>query len=438
MEKHYLGWHKLDNSALIYPMLMTDEKQNIFRITYQMSSIVNPAILNRAVERAFERFPSFKVKLMKGVFWYYFELNEQAFKVVELDDIQLKRINFRKNNEYCFRISYYNKLIVADFFHALCDGTGGSEFLKCVIYYYLRLLSLDVEDEGMVMTKDTPIDLREFEDSFTANFNKTKLNDLKIHSLTGDAAYHIDGELINKSYGDNLIHIYCNSQSVLGVTKGIGCTVTEFIGGAFCLALYRAQIEGKLFDTKPFQILCPINLRKMFDSVSLKNFSLFSRVSVPTKDGVTLENAIKCFRESLKRDNTKEMMQEKINTTVMGEKFFLFRILPLVVKQFIFSFSNLFVGKSNKTATVSNIGISKIPKSMTPYIENIAYSISVNAKTPISLTVGSYCDVMCITFTSKLKSTNIEKEFIKILTDFNIECKISSNTVEKKYEMQKL
>lgn len=434
MEKLTIGWHKLDNSALIYPMLMTDDKQNVFRITYAMKGVVNPEVLNEAVNIAFNRFPSFKVKLMKGVFWYYFETNEQAFKVKPLDDIQLNRINFRSNNEYCFRISYYNNLIVADFFHVLCDGTGGSEFLKCVVYNYLQLLGTTIENNGQIMTEDTPIDSREFEDSFVKNFNKTKIKDLKIHSLTGAPAYHIEGDTINHAYGSNLIHLFIKSAEVLAVAKSMNATVTEFIGGVFCLALYKAQIEGK-HDTKPLQIMCPINLRKMFNSISLKNFSLFSRVEVATKDGVTLEGAIRCFHDSLLRDNNKDLMQSKINTTVMGEKFFLFRILPLAVKQFIFSFSNLFVGKSNKTATVSNIGIARLPEGMTNEIEWIAYSISVNKKTPISLTIGSLKDEMCITFTSILKNTDIEREFVKILVDLGIDIKVASNGVEAHYEV---
>ncbi len=437
MEKLTLGWHKLDNSALIYPMLMTDDKQNIFRITYAMDSDVDKATLEKAVEIAFDRFPSFKVKLEKGVFWYYFDKNERKFRVKELDDIGLKKINFTKNNDYCFRISYYKKLIVADFFHVLCDGTGGSEFLKCIIYYYLKLQNVDIINEGQVLTKDVPIDSKEFEDSFVANFQKTKIKNLKIHSLTGEAAYHVEGDLINKAYGSNIIHLYCKSDELLSVAKSKNSTITEFMGGAFCLALYRAQIEGKKQNTRPLQIMCPINLRKMFNSRSLKNFSLFSRVEIPTNN-LTLDDAIKRFHDSIKRDNNKELMQQKINTTVMGEKFFLFRILPLVFKQAIFTFSNLFVGKSNKTATVSNIGIARLPKGMSEHVRSIAYSVSVNAKTPISMTIGTLGDETCITFTSILKSTEIEREFAKILNEFGINLTVASNSVEARYEMQTL
>lgn len=437
MEKLSLGWHKLDNSALIYPMLMTDDKQNIFRITYAMDTDVDASLLEKAVEIAFNRFPSFKVKLMKGLFWYYFDKNERKFKVKELDDIQLKRIDFTKNNDYCFRISYYKKLIVVDFFHVLCDGTGGSEFLKCVIYYYLQLQNVEIVNEGQVLTCDVPIDSKEFEDSFVANFNKTKIKDLKIHSLTGEPAYHIEGDLINKAYGSNIIHLYCKSSDLLDVSKSKNSTITEFMGGAFSLALYRAQIEGKKQNTRPFQIMCPINLRKMFGSKSLKNFSLFSRVEIPTNN-LTLDDAIKRFHDSIKRDNNKELMQQKINTTVMGEKFFLFRILPLVFKQAIFNFSNLFVGKSNKTATVSNIGIARLPNEMAEHIQSIAYSVSVNSKTPISMTIGTFGEDTCITFTSILKSTDIEREFVGILNEFGVDLRVVSNSVEARYEMQTL
>ncbi len=430
-----LGWHKLDNSAMIYPMLMTDEKQNIFRITYMMDSDVNPAMLLNAVNTAFDRFPSFKSKLKRGLFWHYFDINTKPFKLFELNDVQLKKIDFRRNNDYCFRISYYNKLIVGDFFHVLCDGTGGTEFMKCVLYYYLESQSKKIVNKGEVLTKDVPIDVREFEDSFSANYIPTKLKDLKIKSLTGESAYHIEGKLINKAYGSNLIHLLYNSKEIVALAKSKNATVTELLGGAFCVALYNAQIKDKKEDTKPFQIMCPINLRKMFDSISLKNFSLFSRVQVPTNDGLTLESAMKCFRDSLARDINKDLMQGKINTTVKSEKFIPFRFLPLMFKQAIFSFSNLFVGKSNKTATVSNIGIANLPEGMES-VKTISYSISVNKKTPISMTIGSLKDEMCITFTSILKSTKIEEEFVKVINELGVNCRVMSNSVEANYEVQ--
>ena len=433
-----IGWHKLDNSAMIYPMLMTDEKQNIFRITYQLDEVVDKDLLKQAVNIAFNRFPSFKVKLVRGVFWHYFNTNYKDFKVFELDDVQLKRIDFAKNNDYCFRICYYNKLIVGDFFHALCDGSGGSEFMKNIVYNYLNFKGENIQNNGTVLTDEVPIDNREFEDSFTANYIPTKLKDLKIKSLTGSGAYHIEGDLINKAYGSNLIHLFYNSKDIVSLAKSKNATVTELLGGVFCLALYRAQIAGKQFDTKPFQIMCPINLRKMFNSISLKNFSLFSRVEVTTNDTLTLDYAIKCFHESLLRDNNKDLMQGKINTTVKSEKFIPFRFLPLVLKQAIFSFSNLFVGKSNKTATVSNIGIARLPEGMQNKIKFISYSISVNKKTPISMTIGSLNSDMCITFTSILKSTEIEQEFVKIMNELGLECWVISNSVEANYEVQKM
>ena len=429
-----LGWHKLDNSAMIYPMLMTDEKQNIFRITYMMDSEVNPIKLLDAINIAFDRFPSFKVKLKRGLFWHYFDTNEKPFRLFELNDIQLKKIDFRRNNDYCFRISYYNKLIVGDFFHVLCDGTGGSEFMKCVLYYYLLNKSKNIVNNGEVMTKDVPVNIKEYEDSFSANYIPTKLKDLKIKSLTGESAYHIEGALINKAYGSNLIHLLYESKDVIALSKSKNATVTELLGGVFCLALYNAQIKDQKVNTKPFQIMCPINLRKMFGSISLKNFSLFSRVQVPTNDGLTLDSAMKCFHDSLLRDVNKDLMQAKINTTVKSEKFIPFRFLPLVLKQAIFSFSNLFVGKSNKTATVSNIGIAHLPEGMES-VKTICYSISVNKKTPISMTIGSLRNEMCITFTSILKSTKIEEEFVKIMNNLGINCKVMSNSVEANYEM---
>lgn len=62
--------------------------------------------------------------------------------------------------------------------------------------------------------------------------------------------------------------------------------------------------------------------------------------------------------------------------TAKTERLFLFRILPLPVKQFIFKASGLFFGNSKKTMTFSNIGVVQIPDGMKSKVEQISIMAS--------------------------------------------------------------
>ena len=119
----------------------------------------------------------------------------------------------------------------------------------------------------------------------------------------------------------------------------------------------------------------------------------------------------------------------------MGEKFFLMRIMPLFIKQFIFKISNLFFGKNKKTATFSNVGILQLPSGLREHVESASVSISVNQTTPISLTALTTYDTLCLTFTRCITDTAIEQAFVKHLQELGIDVSVNSNMWEVNYAL---
>ncbi|MGN0764880.1 MAG: hypothetical protein ACI4MO_00150 [Christensenellales bacterium] len=436
MNKKISKWHRLDNSAKIYPMMEQRDKHNLFRITFVMKQDVAPDVLQKALELTLTRFPSFKVKLKKGFFWYYFDTNDMPAKIYPLDPAPLRKVVAKKNNGYCFKISYYNRLITGDFFHALCDGVGASCFMKSLVYTYVNLLGYDVASDCKIMTIGSPVQPSELEDSFLANYKKVKIKDLNISSLKGDKknAYLIKGIMFEDN-GTGIIHVYCPIAELLAKAKEKGCTATELLTAIFILSIYEAQIEGKNDDAGNIQIFCPINLRKIFNSNTLLNFSLFSRISANPHTDMDIDTLISIVHDCLQRDTDKELLSSKISTTVMGEKFFLMRIMPLFIKQFIFKISNLFFGKNKKTATFSNIGILQLPDGLREHVESASVSISVNQTTPISLTALTTYDTLCLTFTRCITDTAIEQAFVKHLQQLGIDVSVNSNMWEVNYAL---
>lgn len=98
------------------------------------------------------------------MFRHYFDENVRTPLIEEDDGILLKILNFRHNRYYLFRVTYFGKRIFIDFFHGLCDGNGGMEFLKTVLYYYCEFKGVKVSSEN-VITLDTPTDETETEDA---------------------------------------------------------------------------------------------------------------------------------------------------------------------------------------------------------------------------------------------------------------------------------
>ena len=63
-------WYKLDSAGILYSALQKEEYSAIYRFSAQMEREVDPAALQRAIDRCMPRFPSFAVRIRKGLFWY--------------------------------------------------------------------------------------------------------------------------------------------------------------------------------------------------------------------------------------------------------------------------------------------------------------------------------------------------------------------------------
>lgn len=428
-------WHRLDNSAKIYPMMVTKQAQNLFRIGYELTQPVRPELLQQALELTLERFPSFKVKLMKGWFWYYFDTNDMQPKVMEMDDIACAKITHRNCNGYPFRVSWYENLITVDFFHAVTDGSGANEFVKSLIYTYLNLCGYNIFPDCKVKTVGSPVDPKELEDSFVANYRKVPIRDLKINSLKGKKAYRIQG-LLFENGGKGIVHMYCDSNKLRNLCHEMHCTVTELLGALLILSIYDTQVCGNpAAPQEDMQLFLPINLRPIFHSQTLRNFSLFSRVSANWDTDMQLQTLIDRIHACLQRDLDKSLLQDKISTTVRGEKFLPLRIMPLFLKKLIFMISNVFIGKDKRTATFSNLGMLSMPDDMRPYVRHVHFAIAANPRSPFTMTAASTFGELCITFVRAFGSTQIERRFARYLTDMGIELTVTSNFWEVEHAL---
>ena len=68
-------WRRLDNTAKIFPVIANEQMSQVFRISVTLKEPVDPDILPQALEDILPQIRNFRVKLRRGLFWYYFEEN---------------------------------------------------------------------------------------------------------------------------------------------------------------------------------------------------------------------------------------------------------------------------------------------------------------------------------------------------------------------------
>ena len=77
------AWHKLDNTANLFPVIAGRRTANVFRMTAVMHKEVVPEYLQQALEETLPAFAAFSVRLRHGLFWSYLEQNDAPVHIAQ-------------------------------------------------------------------------------------------------------------------------------------------------------------------------------------------------------------------------------------------------------------------------------------------------------------------------------------------------------------------
>ena len=104
-------WRRLDNTAKIFPVIANENMSQVFRISVTVKEQVKPEVLQQALEDILPHIRNFRVRLRKGLFWYYFEENKKIPQVQRETTYPCRYIDPHGNRKFLFRVTYYEKRI---------------------------------------------------------------------------------------------------------------------------------------------------------------------------------------------------------------------------------------------------------------------------------------------------------------------------------------
>ncbi len=419
--KRVFDWYKLDNAAKIFPAVSSVKDTNVFRLGVRLSEEVNPETLHAALVQTLERFPAFRVKLKRGMFWYFFEFNEKKPIVFKDDDCPCALIASENLNNYLFKTSYFQNRIYIDVFHSLSDGGGAIEFLKTLTLCYLKMSGKTVETGGLVKNPYAKASLSEHENSYVKYYDKhNKKVDMppKAYKMTGT----------QYEYGFSVINAHISAEKMIKLAKSKNCTVTQYIVTSLLLAIYNIDFMGNPHNFNlPISVLVPVNLRKMFPSETLRNFSSIAHGSIKKGDPLDFESVLNSVKDSFEKTLTPDFMKMRFSSHTQIEKNFAIRIAPRVVKDIIMKAVYQTSGTANITTNFSNLGVVKLPESMEKYVEGFEFQSSVCKHGVTFCSAVTYRDDLCISFTRRIKEARLEKEFLRMLRKDGLEITLEAN-----------
>ena len=82
-----------------------------------------------------------------------------------MDDISPYYIGSDDTNGYLFLCGYKGSTIYLDYQHCISDGRGFDQFMRTILYYYLKGMGHDVEP-GRIRTNETQFTPEDCEDGY--------------------------------------------------------------------------------------------------------------------------------------------------------------------------------------------------------------------------------------------------------------------------------
>jgi len=411
-------WTRLDNAAKIFPPNTNEKDTKVFRFACELKEDVDKDILQVALDNTMLLFPMYNVILRRGIFWYYFEHTELKPEVTEESELPCSALYIPNRKNLLFRVTYYKKRINLEIYHALADGTGALAFLKTLVYYYITIKHKeDFGDKLPRLDYDASF-TQKMDDSFLRNYD----GDKRLDRIRLNKAYHIKG----RRSIDNRLRVIegcMSARQVLELAHKYDTTLTVYLTSLFIKAIYMDMPARA--RKLPVVLSIPVNLRNYFPSVTARNFFAAIKIGYDFgKNSDKLEDIISSVKESFSRELTSDKLKRHINKLSALEHNTFMRIVPLVIKDYVLRFAS-YLADRGVTAALSNIGRVTVSEELAPYINMFDCFTSVRRPQVCML---SFNNKLVISFASPYTSTDIQKNFFRMLSEAGVDITISSNT----------
>ncbi|MHA1532566.1 MAG: hypothetical protein ACTSR6_11260 [Candidatus Heimdallarchaeota archaeon] len=321
--------------------------------------------------------------------------------------------------------AFYNRIAV-EFHHSITDGAGGLIFLKALVAEYLHLRGITPKDWGDIFRPNQIPDSEEFECAYKRNYRK----ELPFPKALGTAFRPPLTSEKRKKY-----HITTGVVSVkelLKISREKKVTITELLTSVYLDALqsvlYNLPAHQRKRNMKPIRVAVPVNLRNLYPSKTMRNFSFMISPELNPKLGrYNFNEILHLVHHSLRKEIATKTITQSISRNVKGQLFPLMRILPLFLKRLLGGLLYQMMGEQLYSGKLSNIGKVTMPEAFAKEIESFELLLAPSSTINTGCSVTSFGDNLNITFGRTVKEAEVEKYFFRKLVELGIHIKLETN-----------
>ena len=407
-------WRSLDNAAKLFSAASSPKDTRVFRFYCELKEEVKEEILQEALNQTIQKYPVFLSVMRKGLFWHYLEKSELRPVVREEYKEPCSSLYVRDKKTLLFEVTYYEKRINFEVFHALTDGTGATEFLRELVKNYLYLIH--EEDLEPVELSNQYLTVKDQEDDsfsryYDPDFPRKKKKKIRAVQIKKGG----------KGYEELQINEASMSvKELLGIAREKKVSMSVLLTAAFICAIHEEM--SRMQEKKPVILMVPVNLRKIFPSASMLNFFGYIEPGYQFGGGKdSFEDVLEAVKLYFQENLSKEHMAGRMNELIAIEKHKILKWAPLELKNRCIR-AGAKMAEQEVTAVLSNMSVVKMPEDYAQYIEKFGVYTSTNRT---ELCICSFQDTLSLGFTSRYDSTNIQRNFYRILKELGASVKVA-------------
>lgn len=357
------------------------------------------------------------------MFWHYLEFNNKLPRIQPEEKIPCTAFALNRKGEPLYRVIIRANRISVEFIHILTDGSGAVEYLKSLLYSYLKLTGNSVTSPEGIILPDSPISEDEFEDSFNRFFRKLP-PPAKISK-----AWHLPFRL-NEKPRLRVLLTEIQVSEILELSRRNNVSITEYLVAVYLFSLQKIYLAEKDKRTKQkFNILrieVPVNMRNKLPSRTMRNFSLFVTPEVDLRLGIyTFEEVLNNVHHYMQTESDIKQISRFMSSNVSHEKLLLIRILPLFIKRLAIAAYYRGLGSKRCSGIFTNLGVVKLPEEMEGLIDSFhIVPPPPNKQVKVSCAIVSYKDKMRLCFNNMTESNELERTILRHLSDSGVHIKI--------------
>lgn len=414
-------WLKVDTAAIMFSSLSDGKWGRTFRYSAYFKHNIDPVALKKACKELMPYYPAIYAYLKKGFFWNYLVLSDKMPEIREENSSGMQPVTMRRDGTPDFRLTYKDNRISIDCSHSLGDGKGIIIYFKALLTRYNELR---LGEAGEYKTAEAPeVNITNaFGDYYDPAGEKANDGNKK--------AFHFPEEY-EEGYL-KLLFARMSTSKVKELARRENLTVTEYLTAVLMLGIIKSRKEPV---NEPITVAVPVNLRRFFSTMTVRNFTVQTFISFEPKgrQDITLEEIIEATRGQLKSQLNKEYLGKVINKYGALVNNPVIKIVPNIIKQPVM---RMLQKKTHAGVTTifTNYGACTLPDSLGKDIERLQFVNGDTRKYGLAVTCSciSFGDVLSLCFSRANRDTSWYNACVEILENEGIG--ITTDVIEGKAE----